>query len=192
VENGTGTSCRCSQSPAQRDGNNVKTFTGNWLKTRPESGLDWLIVFQIARQNTAGPHSDFKVDESSHKSVSWYRRNIVAHGNGSREREFFIDDLLVRIHFIIVMIRWTGLAPWEFGFQWIELPTFGMFRGKDSQNDSLRCKFAMRRAAHPSGCARCGAGAGCSATIFQSLLACVPWRVCPRSMVDSTPESQVD
>ena len=32
------------------------------------------------------------------------------------EREFFIDNLLVRTHFIIVMIRWTGLAPWEFGF----------------------------------------------------------------------------
>jgi len=31
-----------------------------------------------------------------------------------REREFFIHNLLVRIHFIIVMIRWTGLAPWEF------------------------------------------------------------------------------
>jgi len=31
-----------------------------------------------------------------------------------REIEFFIDNLLVRIHFIIVMIRWTGLAPWEF------------------------------------------------------------------------------
>jgi len=30
------------------------------------------------------------------------------------EREFFIDNLLVRIHCIIVMIRWTGLAPWEF------------------------------------------------------------------------------
>jgi len=30
------------------------------------------------------------------------------------EREFIIDNLLVRIHFIIVMIRWTGLAPWEF------------------------------------------------------------------------------
>ena len=30
-----------------------------------------------------------------------------------REREFFIDNLLVRIHFIIVMIWWTGLAPWE-------------------------------------------------------------------------------
>jgi len=32
------------------------------------------------------------------------------------EREFFIDNLLVRIHCIIVMIRWTGLAPWEFEF----------------------------------------------------------------------------
>jgi len=31
----------------------------------------------------------------------------------SREREFFIHNLQVRIHFIIVMIRWTGLAPWE-------------------------------------------------------------------------------
>ena len=32
------------------------------------------------------------------------------------EREFFIDNQLVRIHFIIVMIRVTGLAPWEFEF----------------------------------------------------------------------------
>ena len=32
------------------------------------------------------------------------------------EREFFIDNLLVRIHYIIVMIRWTGLAPWEVEF----------------------------------------------------------------------------
>ena len=30
--------------------------------------------------------------------------------------EFFTDDLLVRIHFIIVMMRWTGLAPWIFEF----------------------------------------------------------------------------
>jgi len=30
------------------------------------------------------------------------------------EREFFFDNLLVRIHFIIVMIQWTGLAPREF------------------------------------------------------------------------------
>ena len=32
---------------------------------------------------------------------------------GGAEREFFIDNLLVRIHFIIEMIWWTGLAPWE-------------------------------------------------------------------------------
>jgi len=32
------------------------------------------------------------------------------------EREFFIDNLLVPIHFIIVIIRWTGLEPWEFEF----------------------------------------------------------------------------
>ena len=37
-------------------------------------------------------------------------------GSGSMEREFFIDNLPFRIHFIIVMIRWTGLAPWEFEF----------------------------------------------------------------------------
>jgi hypothetical protein len=30
-----------------------------------------------------------------------------------RERERVIDNLLVRIHFIIVMIGWTGLASWE-------------------------------------------------------------------------------
>jgi len=34
----------------------------------------------------------------------------------STSREFFIDNLLVRIHLIIVMIRWTGLAPWGFEF----------------------------------------------------------------------------
>ena len=27
------------------------------------------------------------------------------------EREFFIDNLLVRIHYIVEMILWTGLAP---------------------------------------------------------------------------------
>jgi len=37
-------------------------------------------------------------------------------GPPTTEREFFIDNLQVRIHVIIVMIRWTGLAPWEFEF----------------------------------------------------------------------------
>ena len=33
-----------------------------------------------------------------------------------RQREHFIDNLLFRIHFIIVMIKWTGFAQWEFEF----------------------------------------------------------------------------
>jgi hypothetical protein len=32
-----------------------------------------------------------------------------------RERVLYYN-LLVRIHFIMVMIGWTGLAPWEFEF----------------------------------------------------------------------------
>jgi len=36
--------------------------------------------------------------------------------SGVGESVFVIDNLLVRIHCIIAMIRWTGLAPWEFEF----------------------------------------------------------------------------
>ena len=32
------------------------------------------------------------------------------------QREIVIDNLLVRFHSIIVMTRWTGLAPWDFDF----------------------------------------------------------------------------
>ena len=32
------------------------------------------------------------------------------------ERDFFIDNLLVRIDFIVEMIWWPGFAPWEFDF----------------------------------------------------------------------------
>ena len=41
---------------------------------------------------------------------------LVPPGPPASERQFFIENLLVQIHFIIVMIRWTGLAPWEFEF----------------------------------------------------------------------------
>ena len=52
-----------------------------------------------------------KEEERSPFSGSGCRKGIDA---TCPEREFFIDNLLVRIHFIIVVIRWTGLAPWEF------------------------------------------------------------------------------
>ena len=40
------------------------------------------------------------------------------HVPACREREFSIENLLVRIHQIFVMIKWTGPAPWtvEFSF----------------------------------------------------------------------------
>ena len=44
-----------------------------------------------------------------------HRTPLVA--KSSLERELFIVNLLVRVHFVIVMIRWTGLAPWESGFR---------------------------------------------------------------------------
>jgi len=46
----------------------------------------------------------------AHKLTTWVC------GTNASEREFGIDNLLVRIHFIIMMIMWTGLAPWEFEF----------------------------------------------------------------------------
>ena len=46
--------------------------------------------------------------------VGEFSHDVLDPGQNKRsEREFFIDNLLVRIHLIIVMIRWTGLAPWE-------------------------------------------------------------------------------
>ena len=36
------------------------------------------------------------------------------HPPEAAEKDFFIDNLLVRIHYIIEMMKWTGLAPWEF------------------------------------------------------------------------------
>ena len=44
------------------------------------------------------------------------RKDLCKGRPPGREREFFIDNLLLRIHFIIEMIWWTGLAPWEFEF----------------------------------------------------------------------------
>ena len=64
------------------------------------------------------------------------------------EREFFIDNQLVRIHFIIVMIRWTGLAPWEFEFPFLGsrtstvTPSGGV--GKSSFSVALICTTRLR------------------------------------------------
>ena len=58
---------------------------------------------EMMRRNSVAPF-DFRT------SVK-YTMNVIC-----KEIEFFIDNLLVRVHFISVMIRWTGIAPWEFEF----------------------------------------------------------------------------
>jgi len=69
-----------------------------------------------------------------------------AQGPGA-EREYFIDNLLVRIHFIIAMIRGTGIAPWEFEFPF---PGFSprcaaSRRGRISSGISSRPPSTLRR-----------------------------------------------
>ena len=39
---------------------------------------------------------------------------VADHGTRAPEKVYFIDNPLGRIHWIIVMMRWTDLAPWEF------------------------------------------------------------------------------
>ena len=76
-----------------------------------------------------------------------------------RERDFFIDNLLVRIPFIIVMIGWTGLAPWEFEFPFPGSPTVTFLVGGSmhphSSEDPSGKRF-LPRALEPSACTRVG------------------------------------
>jgi len=49
----------------------------------------------------------------------------------ARERELFIANLLVQIHFIIVMIGWTCLASWEFELPFPGSPTSTFLVSRD-------------------------------------------------------------
>ena len=74
-------------------------------QSRPDSGVG-LNHFQYASHSNILSCSLFAWKRRTHPQTSCY----------ARERQFFIDNPLVRIHFVIVMIRWTGLAPWEFEY----------------------------------------------------------------------------
>ena len=58
-----------------------------------------------------------------------------------REREFFIDKLLVQIHHIIVMIRRAGFAPWEFEFPGSLTSTFPLSSHRCPSRPDFRVKF---------------------------------------------------
>jgi len=75
-----------------------------------------LIDFCITQLKAQGPSRTCNESkEEAEGSPSRRAHNSIATAP-LPEREFFIDNLLVRIHFIIVMIGWTGLAPWKFEF----------------------------------------------------------------------------
>jgi len=59
------------------------------------------------------PQTRALLGTAAHFRLNSHRKTT---GDVRREREFFIDNLLVRLHLIMVMIRWTGLAPLEFEF----------------------------------------------------------------------------
>ena len=65
------------------------------------------------------------------------------------ERESFIDNLLVRIHFIIEMIWWTGLAPWEFEFP---------FPGSLTSTFQVTFLIVAETLDSNAGCKGCGTG----------------------------------
>ena len=57
-----------------------------------------------------------KQDEEGRLEKITQRQAKAAELQAHPERDFFIDSQLVPVHFIIEIIRWTGLAPWGFGF----------------------------------------------------------------------------
>ena len=74
------------------------------------------------------------------------RGALPQHGFSRKSNDWTLvsSNLLVRIHFIIVMIRWTGLALWGFEFPFpgsltstfiLRLPTSASGR----RGDSLKC-----------------------------------------------------
>ena len=68
-------------------------------------------------------------------SLSFFPTRTLSHTHAfslTPEREFFLDNLLVRNHLIIVMIRWTGLAPWEFEFPLLVSLTFTFLGSRET------------------------------------------------------------
>ena len=64
----------------------------------------WVKNCAIRRDRLGGAHCDSIFDHFIFGSP----RSNLYHGS---ERECLIDKLLARIHYIIAMIGWTGLAP---------------------------------------------------------------------------------
>ena len=113
--------CRfCSASSNTRACTENNHFTEMCCGTEAGSYLR-LIDSCITQLKAQGPSKT--CDESKEEEEGCVQAGTEGHASPraaarrrGNKREFFIDNLLVRIHFIVVMVRWTGLAPWEFEF----------------------------------------------------------------------------
>ena len=97
---------RCSRPASQGGGVRVRCRANmaHARQSRPDSDLGFQV--KVLRPFEMVPS---RGSSTSRRNTRCSRSTCVAEA-----REFFIDNLLVRIHCIIVMIRRTGLAPWEF------------------------------------------------------------------------------
>ena len=80
------------------------------------------------------------------KRTSWIcAKEKANHVQVRHERDFFINNLLVRIQFIIVMIRWTGFAPRECEFPFPGSPHLPSQRSGAAASHTLDLSIARSR-----------------------------------------------
>ena len=93
----------------------MEVHQGQSLVTRIKPSLDVSVpnLLEMSGGRTPGSQRCGQNQRSCRARPARARRRRPS---SAAEREIFIDNLLVRIHYIIVMIKWTGLAPWEFVF----------------------------------------------------------------------------
>ena len=91
----------------ERKGNDLRGFTD--ILTENGSGLGQNLALTVL-------HVPYSLDRTSAARARKPYTLDPNSGGRAVEKEFFVDNLLVRIHSIIVMIRWTGLAPKEIKF----------------------------------------------------------------------------
>ena len=78
-------------------------------------GTQYWLLLGAGQEPANGAESDLP----GKAAVELLQKNRPRRGSARQQRVcdyVEIDNLLVRIHSSIVMIRWTGLAPWEFEF----------------------------------------------------------------------------
>ena len=86
------------------------------------------------------------------------------------KKKFFVDNQLVRIHFIIEMTCWTGVAPWDFEFPFSGSPisTFLVYKSKHDKCGGVQSRHCPRPPNPPS--LKCHTSAGERFGVFRFCL----------------------